>query len=43
MSSIIRNCAIRAMIYSWDDTCKYENYSKVAEVTGTFPHNIDVL
>lgn len=43
MSSIIRNCAIRAIIYSWDDTCTYENCSKAAEVTGTFPQNIDVI
>ena len=41
MASIIRDSAIQAVIQSWSAVCNYQNCITAANITGTYPHNID--
>lgn len=42
-ASIIRECAIQAVIQSWSSVCNYQNCTAAANTTGTYPHNLEVI
>ena len=43
MASIIRECAIQAVIQSWSAVCNYQNCMTASNVTGTYPHNLEKI
>ena len=42
-ASLIRNCSIDALIRAWDETCSISCCTKAAEVTGTFPQDLNLI
>ena len=43
LASIIRDCAVKALIESWDEVCTIHNCSTAAETTGTYPQDLEII
>lgn len=41
--AIIRECAVKALIESWDEVCTKHNCSTAAEIIGTYPQDLDKI